>query len=236
DDSSYGSTPKYHMNTRAANALAARICLYMRDWENAIKYANAAIGTNPTALLRDNVGIATNAVGEVTDLAIYYNRSSIKANLMLATAATNHGMYFGAYYTGARFAHGAFISNTETMLADGPYGKQTAGGYIPRVFVYPGTNLDKHLLPRVSYQLEMTDPVAQTGYRRGTYAPFTTEETMLVRAEALIHLKRYEEAVVDMKRWVDNTLANPPATFTVASINEWAERIAYFTPEAPTAK
>ncbi len=236
DDSSYGTTPKYHMNTRAANALGARIALYMQDWEKAISYANAAIGVNPVTLLRDNDEIAANAVGSVTDAAIYYNRSSIKANLMLATAGTNHGLYFGAYYTGARFAHGALISNTETTLAAAPYGRVGANGYKPRVFLYAGTNLDKHLLPRVSYQFEYTDPVAGIGYRRGAYAPFTTEETMLIRAEALIHLKRYEEALIDMKRWVDNTLVNPPANFTVESINTWASSLAYFTAQEPTPK
>jgi len=59
---------------------------------------------------------------------------------------------------------------------------------------------------------------------------------MLVRAEALIHLKRYNEAVVDMKRWVDNTLVTPPATFTVESINTWANGLEYFTPQMPTPK
>ncbi|NGM64600.1 RagB/SusD family nutrient uptake outer membrane protein [Sphingobacterium sp. SGR-19] len=235
DDASYGETPKYHMNSRAANALAARIALYMQNWEKAISYATAAIGSNPSPLLRDNRTISASAV-EVTPAAIAYNRSSIKANLMLATAGTSHGLYFGNYYTGARFAHGAFISNTETMLAEAPYGKRTATGYIPQVFVYSGTNLDKHLFPRVSYQFEYTDVVAGIGYRRGAYAPFTTEETMLVRAEALIHLKRYEEAVVDMKRWVDNTLANPPATFTVESLNEWADGLEYYEPDEPTPK
>src|SRR5690606_18605466 len=139
DDASYGSTPKYHMNSRAANALAARIALYMRDWGKAVSYATAAISTNPTPLLRDNATNSAAAVGGVTDGAIYYNRSSINANLMLATAGTNHGLYFGNYYTGARFAHGALISNTETLLADGPYGKLLANQYKLRVFVYSGT-------------------------------------------------------------------------------------------------
>ncbi|MBD1420440.1 RagB/SusD family nutrient uptake outer membrane protein [Sphingobacterium chuzhouense] len=236
DDASYGATPKYHMNTRATNALAARIALYMQDWEKAISYANAAIGTNPSSIMRDNDLIASIAVGGVTDAAIYYNRSSIKANLMLATAGTNHGAYFGNYYTGSKYAHGALISNTETALSAAPYGRVNSVGYKPMLFVYAGTNLDKHLFPRVSYQFEYTDPVAGIGYRRAAYAPFTTEETMLVRAEALIHLKRYEEALVDMKRWVDNTLVNPPATFTVASINTWANRLSYFTPQEPTPK
>ncbi|MFD2596088.1 RagB/SusD family nutrient uptake outer membrane protein [Sphingobacterium griseoflavum] len=236
DDASYGSTPKYHMNTRAANALAARIALYMQDWEKAVSYANAAIGVNPTSIMRDNDAISANAVGGVTDAAIYYNRSSINANLMLATAGTNHGLYFGAYYTGSRFAHGTLISTTETLLASAPFGARASNGFKPRVFVYQGTNLDKSLLPRVSYMFEYTDVVAGIGFRRGAYAPFTTEETMLVRAEALIHLKRYDEAIVDMKRWVDNTLVSPPATFTVAGINTWANGMEYFTARQPTPK
>ena len=238
DDASYGSTPKYHMNTRSVNALLARIFLYMQDWEKAVSYANAAIGVNPSSLLRDYASIAAAAVGSTgfPNGAIYYNRSDVKANLMLSAIGTSHGTYFGPYNSGSRFAHGALISGTETALAAGPYGARASNGYVLRLFVYAGTNMDKQLWPRVSYQFEYTDPVAGIGYSRGTYAPFTTEETMLVRAEALIHLKRYDEALVDMKRWLDNTLVSPPATFTVESINEWANALAYFTADMPTPK
>ena len=236
DDATYGSTPRYHMNSAATNALAARVALYMQDWEKAVQYANAAIGVNPSAILRENDKIRANAVGGVLDVAVFYNRSDIKANLLLQTAATNHGLYFGPFYEGARYSHGALIANTETMLAAAPYGQRNSIGYKVRAFVYSGTNLDKILMARVPYLFEYTDPVAGIGYRRGVYAAFTTEETMLVRAEALIHLKRYNEAVVDMKRWVDNTLVTPPATFTVESINTWANGLEYFTPQMPTPK
>ncbi|TDS08913.1 putative outer membrane starch-binding protein [Sphingobacterium paludis] len=236
DDSSYGATPKYHMNTRATNALAARVALYMQDWEKAVSYANTAIGENPMNLLRNNEEISSNAVGQVTDASIYYNRSSINANLMLSTAVTDHGTYFGAFYAGARFSHGGYLANTETLLANAPYGRKRSNEFKPRVYVYNGTNLDKCLVPRVSYMFEITDPVARTGLRRGVYAPFTTEETMLVRAEALIHLKRYNEAIVDMKRWVDNTLVSKPTTFTVDLVNAWANSLAYYTASNPTPK
>ncbi|TYR38051.1 RagB/SusD family nutrient uptake outer membrane protein [Sphingobacterium phlebotomi] len=238
DDASYGSTPKYHLNTRAVNGLLARIALYMQDWEKAISYANAAIGVNPSSLLRDNEAIAAAAVGTrgFPNGAIYYNRSDIKANLMLSAIGTDHGTYFGPYNSGSRFAHGALISETETALANGPYGARASNGYVLRLFVYSGTNLDKQLWPRVSYQFEYTDVVAGIGYSRGVFAPFTTEETLLVRAEALIHLKRYEDALVDMRRWLDNTLVNPPTTFTVESINTWADGLAYFEADKPTPK
>lgn len=238
DDSSFGSTPKYHMNSRAANALRARVALYMQDWEKAVSFANAAIGTNPTSLLRNYERIAADAVGSrgFPNGAISYNRSEEKANLMVATAGTQHGVIFGPYSFGSRYSHGALLGNTETAMANGPYGKLASTGYVLRAFVYAGTNLDKVLFPRVSYMFEYTDPVAGIGYARGAYAPFTTEETMLVRAEALIHLKRYDEAALDMKRWVDNALLTPPATFNVASINTWANGIDYSSARIPTAK
>jgi len=238
DDSSYGSTTKYHMNSRAANALRARVALYMQDWEKAISYATAAIGSSPNALLRDYGTIAAAAVGDrgFVNGAIAYNRSDIKSNLMVATAASEYGVLFGPWEEASKYAHGAFLATNETAMANGPYGQLASNGYKLRLFVYSGTNMDKSLFPRVSYMFEYTDPVAGIGYARAAYAPFTTEETMLVRAEALIHLKRYNEAIVDMKRWVDNALVRPPAIFTVESINQWANNTAYSTATKPTTK
>src|SRR5690606_34100285 len=182
--------------------------------------------------------IANDAVGSrgFPNGAISYNKSEEKANVMVATAGTEHGVIFGPYTYGSRYSHGALLSGTDTTTANGPYGKLSAVDYVLRAFVYAGTNLDKVLFPRVSYMFEYTDPVAGIGYARGAYAPFTTEETMLVRAEALIHLKRYDEAIVDMKRWIDNALVNPPATFTVATVNNWANGIDYSSARQPTAK
>lgn len=236
DDTSYGTTTSFHMNVATANAFAARVALYMEEWEDAVRYANKAIGVNPRALMRDNIGIAANAVSSVSALAVFYNSSNEKSNLLLQTAYSNQGLYFGASYTGSRFSHGNLIAREQTFFANGPFGSYSNTGYRPRVFVYTGTNLDKTLVPRVSYMFEYTDPVAGIGYRWAVYAPFTTEETMLVRAEALIHLKRYEEAIVDMKRWVDNSVVDPPATFNMDSVNAWAGRTKYYTALKSTPK
>lgn len=236
DDTSYGTTPSFHMNVAAANAFAARVALYMEEWEDAVRYANRAIGINPQSILRDNIGIAANAVSSVNALAVFYNSSNEKANLLIQTANSNQGIYFGPYYTASRFSHGSLIASEETFFANGPFGRMRNSDYRPRVFVYTGTNLDKTLVSRVSFMFEYTDPVAGIGYRWAVYAPFTTEETMLVRAEALIHLKRYEEAIVDMKRWVDNSLTLPPTTFTVESVNQWATRTPYYTAVKSTPK
>ncbi|HMR18020.1 MAG TPA: hypothetical protein PKA53_01860 [Sphingobacterium sp.] len=208
----------------------------MQDWQKAVDYATLAIGTDPRPLLRDNRWIRQNAIGEVHVVARYYNSSSLKANLMISTAYSILGIYFGPYYGGGRFAHGSRIATTETFSANGPYGPRASNGYIPMVYVYRAANIDKYLVPRLTDDFEMTDPVAQTGFYHTVYAPFTTEETMLVRAEALIHLKRYDEAAVDMKRWVDNTLVTPPSVFDKNTIHSWATTIDYYTPAVPTAK
>ena len=49
---SYFDAPKYHFNTHAAHALAARIYLYHHDWDKCIEHANAVLGTDDASLLR----------------------------------------------------------------------------------------------------------------------------------------------------------------------------------------
>ena len=236
DDKIYGNTPKFHMNRAAAHAFAARVALYTEDWENAVRYANIAIGTNPTAIMRDNAVLAQSGTSLV-DASIAFTSSSSKSNLFLATAASNMGLYFGPYYTGSRFSHGSTINTTETWFSQTPWGKPSASAaYKPRLFLYTGTNLDKSLASRAAYMFEYTDPVAGIGYRRTIYAPFNVEETLLVRAEANIHLKKYDAAFADMKLWVDNNVASVPADFSIARINTWAESLDYYTPTAPTPK
>ncbi|MCH5600436.1 RagB/SusD family nutrient uptake outer membrane protein [Niabella ginsengisoli] len=235
-DGVYGNTPKFHFNKAAANAFAARVALYTQDWGKAVSYADAAIGINPTGNMRDNVALAGKGVGEVTPLAAFYASSSEKANLLLQTAYSDAGLIFGNYYTGSRYSHGKIVSEKETFLSNTPWGTRTSSGYIPQVFRYSGTNIDKHLVARVAYLFEFTDPVAQIGYRRAVYAPLTTEEALLTRAEAYIMTNQYDKAVQDMRYWVNNNLVTPPTTFTVASINTWANSLQYYTPQAPTPK
>jgi len=236
EDGTYGNTPKFHMNRAAAHAFAARVALYTEDWNEAVRYANLAIGTNPKPNMRDNAAIAAASTDqEAASIAFASSRS--KSNLFLSTAPSSMGLYFGAYYIGARFSHGSTINTTETWFASTPWGKPGSSlAYMPRLYIYTATDLDKSLAPRASYMFELMDPVARIGYRRTIYAPFNVEETLLVRAEANIHLKKYDEAFADMKLWADNNIANVPADFSIDRIDTWAAATAYYTPTAPTAK
>jgi tetratricopeptide (TPR) repeat protein len=235
NDASYDQ-PKFHFNKAAAYAFAARVALYTQDWQKAVEYANIAIGENPSGKLRDNEWIAERGVGEVTDAAKFYNSSLLKANLMISTAYSFLGTYFGPYYSGGRFAHGSLLGTTETFMARGPFGQYAFNGYKVMVYRYTASNLDKYLVPRVTRDIEYLDPVAGTGYIHTVYAPFTTEETMLVRAEAYIHLKQYDKAIADMQRWVNNSVKTAQVDLDVEGINAWANGIAYYTPQIPTPK
>ena len=47
---SYYEAPKYHFNTQAAHAFAARVYLYHHDWDKCIEHANAVLGTDDATL------------------------------------------------------------------------------------------------------------------------------------------------------------------------------------------
>lgn len=229
------SVPKYHFNTKAANAFATRFFLYYQKWDEAIKYATVTLGSTPKTVLRDNVQMGLLPRDPLAKVSTQYISASHKCNFLLLTAYSQLGTVYGAYYTGSRYAHGAVISATETLQAKGPWGTFSGSTFYLNPWVYGGTNLDKVLLPRVPYLFEYTDAVAQTGYTRSVYTGFTAEETLLNRAEAYIMKKEYASAAADMKLWADNTVKTGTA-LTEASIEAWADGFEYYTPTAPTPK
>jgi len=238
DDTQY-TVPKYHFNKAAANAFAARVHLYMGNWEKAISYATASIGEDPTQLLRNNAQIRSAgaaAGGEVINFSRAYTQSSEKANLLMSNGNSNMGLYFGPFYLGSRYSHGGYICNTETFLSKTPWGFTTAQNYALPMLVYSATNLDKNLVGRVTYEIQYTDPVAQIGFRKAVYVPFTSDETLLTRAEAKVMLNQFDEAFADINLWRKNFVRNPTDNFNADTINNWADSLAYHTPLAPTAK
>jgi len=235
NDAIYNSTPKFHMNKAASYAFAARVALYMQQWAKAVDYANKAIGVNP--IMRNTTALANSGAQSPVQMGVFYNASTERANLLIQTGFSNAGLVFGPYYEGSKYSHGSLIYNTETWGAPGAWGKLNSTAFRPRLYEYGGTNLDKVVAPHQPYLFEFTDPVAQIGYRHNIYAPFTVEETMLVRAEANIMLKKYPEAVEELKRVINNKLVNPvSAAFGLAQINTWAKETPYFTASLPTPK
>jgi len=243
NDGAYANSnaAKYHFNQAAAYTFAARVYLYMGEWAKAAQYADLALGSNPSSSLRNTSYIASFAANW-GNIGREYNASSDKANFLISAPVSGMGVVFGAYGSESRYNFGWLLGFTEGAFAKPPYYNQAIGDlaqadtrYRIRTFRYSGASLYKFLFPRATYVFEVLDPIGGSGYWRGVFTPITSEEALLTRAEANIHLKKYAEALADMQLWSNNT-TTLSYTLTQANINEWANSFAYYTPTAPTPK
>ena len=200
----YYSVPKYHFNQKAAYAFAARFYLFYEKWDKAIEYANMALGSQPSTMLRDWKYIGSMVQDE--DVVMnHFIDASLNANLMLVTAYSALGLCFGPYSYYGKYAHGSYLANNEDGIALASlFGKTNAAFYYSRMYVYSATNLDKTIFWKIPYLFEYTDPVARIGYYRAVYPAFTGDQLLLERAEAKILTKDYEGAAQDMNIWLSN--------------------------------
>jgi hypothetical protein len=82
-DDSHLTVPKYHFNSKAAYAFAARFNLYYHNYDKAIQYATRALGDNPASVLRNIQQFMSMSPDDIDNA---YIRSSEKANLLLITS------------------------------------------------------------------------------------------------------------------------------------------------------
>ncbi|RXQ92932.1 RagB/SusD family nutrient uptake outer membrane protein [Ancylomarina salipaludis] len=199
----------YHFTKKAAYAFAARFNLYYEKWQKAKDYASVVLTENPSSQLRDwsRLGALPRDPDVVTKAYI-----NDPANLLALTSNSNMGVNFGAFYTGSRFNHSRKIADEQTLLAPAPWGTIGTADYRFRLFIYSGNNLDKSLFYKIPYLFEITDPVAQIGYSRTVMIPFTTDETLLVRAEAETMLDESDLALADLNLWSKNFFKDKEAT------------------------
>lgn len=204
DDNVY-TVPKYHFNRDAANAFAARFYLYYMKWDKVIEYADAVLGSEPSIVLRNWPDAAKAEWGRQ---AFDYIDPSHEFNLLLIPLFSTNGKFFNAWNdSGARFTHTYRLSKQETYRAPRPMG----GPYdlwgqksLDRTYLYQpyiNDNIQKIYMPKWPDQWQTLDQITGVGYGRSTMVAFTTNETLLCRAEAYIHLRRYDDAVKDMDTW-----------------------------------
>lgn len=222
---------KYHFNKKAAYAFAARFNLFYEKWQKAADYATIALGTHLG--LRDWAYL-NNLPKEPNVVSKYFIEQEVDANYLLTTPASSIGLVFGAYFSGSRFSHCREIANTETIYANNVWGVTSDNVIKYPPFRYSSTNLDKVLHYKQYAGFEVRDRVAQTGFRRSVNVVFSSEETLLVRAEANILLQNYTEALADLNTWSTN-FYNKPA-LTQAQIETFYQGLAYSEAGAPTLK
>ena len=216
DDSKY-KVAAYHFNKNAANAFAARFYLFKRDYQNCIKYATEALGSNPSSMLRKWGSINQNTINSrLND----YNDETAPCNFLIqSTYSLQDRMLSACRFAinkGSTFTKNDIswtVPSTLDILISG--GGPNWSGYIPayegNLFIFGGQEYGVWLF-RVYEYFEYTDKIAGIGYVHMLYQPFTAEETLLCRAEAKLYSGDREGAIQDLGFWTSSHLVTNPLT------------------------
>lgn len=233
DDKIYNQ-PKYHFNKLAAYAFAARFYLYYEKWDKAEEYANLVLGASPATVLKNWGELGSGKYEKFEEVPKQYVSSKRIANLLINEMASLRGRKF--YFNGKRnirFHHHLLVANTETIYGTTFYG---AGGNNYKIGIFSSVApYNNTLFFNIPDLFEYADPVAGTGYVRSTEVMFSTDETLLVRAEARIMQQKFDEAAADLDIWAKN-FCKVTIPVTVQSINDFYNAMPYYTKEAPTQK
>lgn len=199
DDKIY-SVPKYHFNKKAAYAFAARFNLYYvqsdkSNYEKVIKYATEVVTSTPERVLRNWSNYLS--YGRA-DLSNAYVQASDACNLLMIPAYSKAGR-LGAGM-GPRYNHNRPIVTYETYWTLGPWKSSGSGAFLIYGRKLYGSN-QCVMLPKLDEFWEYTDKTSGTGYAHIVDVVFTTDETLLCRAEAYAILGRYDEATADLNAW-----------------------------------
>lgn len=229
--SSNYSKPKFHFNTEAAKAFAARFYLYKGDFAKAITYATEVLGADPTAKARDwDAYAALNMNKQIRPEA--WVSADEKCNFLLQTVYSEWGAISGPYRLGDKYAHSYRITYDEDIASKGPFG---AANSTFKQRVWSNTALAKLFHRKVPYEFEYTDLQAGIGYAHAEYAVFTTEQLLLERAEAYALSGELQKAVDDYNT-IMKIYQNYPKTFTLKQIVDFYNGVDYYTPKKATVK
>ena len=229
--SSNYSKPKFHFNTDAAKAFAARFYLYKGDFAKAITYATEVLGADPTAKARDwDAYAALNMNQQIRPEA--WVSADEKCNFLLQTVYSEWGAISGPYLYGEKYAHSYRITYDEDIASKGPFG---AANSTFKQRVWSNTALAKLFHRKVPYEFEYTDLQAGIGYPHAEYAVFTTEQLLLERAEAYALSGELQKAVDDYNT-IMKIYQKYPKTFTLKQIVDFYNGVDYYTPKKATVK
>ena len=229
--SSNYSKPKFHFNTEAAKAFAARFYLYKGDFAKAITYATEVLGADPTAKARDwDAYAALNMNQQIRPEA--WVSADEKCNFLLQTVYSEWGAISGPYLYGEKYAHSYRITYDEDIASKGPFG---AANTTFKQRVWSNTALANLFHRKVPYEFEYTDLQAGIGFAHAEYAVFTTEQLLLERAEAYALSGELQKAVDDYNT-IMKIYQKYPKTFTLKQIVDFYNGVNYYTPKKATVK
>jgi hypothetical protein len=220
---SHNSLPATRFNSKAAHAFAARFYLYKREWEKVIEHANQVLTTNDDVTLAMLFDAQTNRdQSNIASAFNHYINPNAPSNLLVyntySTAPYAHFPTYGRYqYNGE--------AQDFTTYGAGPCWRSQ----FPGVSIWSADQKLGGFVAKDYYWFEYVDTVNGFGYIRGVTRAFTTNETLLCRAEAKVHLYDIEGATNDLRLWCQSynvngrmdTLANGNVNLTKDNITSF---------------
>ena len=218
------TVPKYHFNTSAAYAYAARFYLFTRQYVRAYNCANIAFGAARTGLDVFDPSTSVDASGfmspiwsnlgnfyYLSDFGLYQNGIDKQHNFMVyATYSTalrhlSGGQRYGVIRNALNSTlHGASPawSGFKWSQTDGKGGSFTMHPCFNGCsFINGKSEYGLYVGCNIQEQFEYTDKVSGIGYCHITRREFFGEETLLVRAEARLFLGDRAGALADLSVW-----------------------------------
>lgn len=220
----YYMVPRYHFNVKAAHAFATRFYIYTRQWNKALEHANYVLSTSDEATL-GMLFDATYAKVECTDIQTEMNAwidASSPANLLIYTTMSQAS--YTVFQTYGRYQFNRDARNYTTSGAGPCWGSR-----FPGYSVWSAGQEYGSLLAYFYYLFEYTDKVNGYGYIHGVTRAFTTNETLLCRAEAKAQLNDLDGAVNDLRLWAQSyNVQGAMDTLPNGNVNLTLERIKKF--------
>ena len=211
NDAKY-QVPAYHFNRNAANALAARFYLYKRDYEKCVKYATAALGSNPAASLRKWATMSSNTINTLLN---DFNDETAPCNYMIqVTYSLFDRMLSACRYAINSGSTAEGVTPTKDILYEGggPNWSGRLKAFDGKIYRWAAGSEYGSWLFRIYEYFEYDDKIAGIGWVHILYQPFTAEETLLCRAEAEIYLGQTDKALTDLEFWTASHMVDAPLT------------------------
>ena len=197
-DDSYYTVPKYHFNVKAAHAFAARFYLYKRDYPKVLQHADIVLTTDDAAVLACLYDAKTGrALGDPEQEQLLWIEPSATYNLLLNTTMSQVSYTIIPSY--CRYMHNGDASEYST-LGSGPCWK----GQFPGYPLWQYNQEYGCFCAKMLWLFEYTDKVNGYGYLHSVTRAFTTNETLLCRAEAKALMNDFTGAANDLRMWAQS--------------------------------
>lgn len=207
-DDGYMTVPRYHLNLQAAHAFAARFYLYTRQWEKVITHANYVLTDAHDASLLPKLFDADKAANQTpsSDQEVYVWIDGVAPyNLMVQTSMSSQLLVHQTSYGRYNFNGDA---KSYSVSGSGP----NWSGSFPGIRRWQYKAEYGIFIAKIKYFFEYTNKIAGTGYRHTMLINFTTNETLLCRAEAEAQLGKLDLCLADLNQWCTKYNIKPGTT------------------------